>query len=409
MIKPVIKKLSNGITIVLDYVPTVSSATVGIWTNIGSKVENKDNNGICHFLEHMVFKGTKNRTSFEISEHIEQKGGYMNAYTSKEKTVWYAKVLKEDVNLALDILFDILLNSNFPKEELAKEKGVIIEELKMYLDSPQDIAHNLYDKLCYGNHPIGAPIIGVEENIKKFSSDDFLHHIQTYYIPSEMVVVISGNYDEKSCISLIEELTKDCNDATLNLQQEIPTFNSNKDVFVKQDVEQTVVLYGRNALSYKHDDYLKLSIYNAIMGAGMSSRLFVEIREKRGLAYYADSFLNSYSDCGTFTVQVGCNKQNTLDVIELIEKEIQKTNFTDAELTKAKNQIKSSIIMSLENTLNRAERIASNMLNYGKIKDIHEITKKIDNVNLNDMTYIKELLHKQEPTIAIVSSEKINI
>ncbi len=401
-----ITKLPNNLTVVTDPITTVKSATVGIWSNIGSRIEKIETGGICHFLEHMVFKGTKNRTSFDISEQIENKGGYINAWTSKEKTSWYAKVLKDDVNLAFDILLDIVRNSTFPAEELEKEKGVILEEIKMYQDDPQDVVYNLYEKICYAGHPISYPIIGNEETIKSFSSKDFFSHLQHYYYPSNMVVVISGNFNENEFLQIVKEKTSDWIDKKTCIDLGNPVFKSAKELIIKKEVEQTSLVYALPGSSYKSANYYSMSIATTILGGGMSSRLFKEIREKRGLAYSIGSFLNTYTDCGSFAVHAGCSRENISLVINLIRAEIEQLaiSFEDIELERAKNILKSSIVMSLESTSARCERIAGSILNFGELRDINHIIKKIDSVTKEDVLHLFSSLANEKESIALLSN-----
>lgn len=411
MLSPKIIQEKNGLTIVLDYLPYINSAILGLWTKTGSRLENLNNNGICHFLEHMVFKGTKNRDSLAISEEIESKGGYMNAYTSKEKTAWYAKVLSSEVSLATDIIFDIIKNPTFPKEELVKEKGVILEEIKMYLDSPQDLAYNLYEKLVYNNHPLAYPVIGNATNITGFTNDTFFKHIENFYNPKNMVFVISGNFNEEAILSMIRSHNDNWASHDVTLDYGNPTFHAKKEVLVKPNVEQTNVFYGLPAISYTNENYTKLLVTNNILGSGMSSRFFVEIREKRGLAYSVDSFLNSYEDTGTFVVQVGCATEKALDVISLIKEEINKAlnDVTDKEIIKAKNQLKSSVIMSLESPYARCNRMASDILIYRNIKDLKQFIKEIDDVSKEDVKEeLKKLIAAKE-AIAVVSNKELSI
>jgi predicted Zn-dependent peptidase len=404
MINPKIITLPNGFRIALDNINHVNSATISIWCNVGSRVENISNNGICHFLEHMVFKGTKTRSSYDISEEIESKGGYLNAWTSKEKTTFYAKVLKNDVAIGINILFDMLQNSIFDKEELEKEKGVILEEIKMYLDSPSDLVYNLYEKICYANSTLAMPIIGTESNVKSFQSEDFFNHINTHYTADNLLFVISGNFNEEEVINEVSKFASQFKTAQNIATSIIPKFTQAKEILTKNDIEQTNIIFGLNGYSYMQDNYYQLSIANAILGGGMSSRLFSEIREKRGLAYSIDSFLNSYKDCGSFAVQVGCSKQNADLVINLIKEELNKAqdNITEKELQKAKNQLKSSILMSLESTYSRAERIANNLMNFGQIRDLNDLISKIDNSSIADINKILSYLNNQEASIAIV-------
>ncbi len=408
MLNPKIITLPNKFRIALDYIPHVNSATVSLWSNVGSKAENKKNNGISHFLEHMVFKGTKTRTAFEISEEIESKGGYLNAWTSKEKTTFYAKVLKNDVAIAIDILFDMIQNSIFDKAELEKEKGVIVEEIKMYLDNPQDLAYNLYEKLIYQDNSLGMPIIGNEHNIKNFKSEDFLYHITQHYTTSNLVFVISGNFNEQDVLDRVSLLSEKFNTTNNLIKDQIsnssPLFYSKSETLIKKDIEQTNLIYGVNGYSYMNDDYYKMSIANAILGGGMSCRFFTEIREKRGLAYSIDSFLNSYKECGSFAVQVGCNKSNIDTVVSLIQQEIHKASLdiTEKELNKAKNQLKSSILMSLESTYSRCERIANNLLNFNEMKNLSTLINKIDNCKIDDIKSILTFLNTNKYTTAII-------
>lgn len=411
MLSPKIIQEKNGLTIVLDYLPYINSAILGLWTKTGSRLENLNNNGICHFLEHMVFKGTKNRDSLAISEEIESKGGYMNAYTSKEKTAWYAKVLSSEVGLATDIIFDIIKNPIFPKEELVKEKGVILEEIKMYLDSPQDLAYNLYEKLVYNNHPLAYPVIGNAKNITGFTSDTFFKHIENFYNPKNMVFVISGNFNEEAILSMVRSHNDNWASHDITLDYGKPAFHAQKEVLVKPEIEQTNVFYGLPAVAYTNENYTKLLVTNNILGSGMSSRFFVEIREKRGLAYSVDSFLNSYEDTGTFVVQVGCATEKTLDVINLIKEEITNTLNTvaDKEILKAKNQLKSSIIMSLESPYSRCNRMAADILTYRKIKDLNQFITDIENVSKDDVKQELQKLSTAEEAIAVVSNKELSI
>ncbi|XWO13830.1 insulinase family protein [Candidatus Hepatincola sp. Pdp] len=411
MLSPKIIQEKNGLTIVLDYLPYINSAILGLWTKTGSRLENLNNNGICHFLEHMVFKGTKNRDSLAISEEIESKGGYMNAYTSKEKTAWYAKVLSSEVGLATDIIFDIIKNPIFPKEELVKEKGVILEEIKMYLDSPQDLAYNLYEKLVYNNHPLAYPVIGNAKNITGFTSDTFFKHIENFYNPKNMVFVISGNFNEEAILSMVRSHNDNWASHDITLDYGKPAFHAQKEVLVKPEIEQTNVFYGLPAVAYTNENYTKLLVTNNILGSGMSSRFFVEIREKRGLAYSVDSFLNSYEDTGTFVVQVGCATEKTLDVINLIKEEITNTLNTvaDKEILKAKNQLKSSIIMSLESPYSRCNRMAADILTYRKIKDLKQFITDIENVSKDDVKQELQKLSTAEEAIAVVSNKELSI
>lgn len=408
-------KLKNGLTIAIDRVLHVETACVGIFSGIGSRVENSKNNGICHFLEHMVFKGTKTRSVYDISEQIELRGGYINAWTSKEKTAWYAKVMKEDIMLALDIIVDILRNSIFPEDELTKEKQVVIQEIKHSKDSPDDIIYNHFQKLCYKGS-LGFEILGSEENINNFSRDDLINHIKKYYTPNNMVLSIVANVEPKEFIKQIESLFEGWGNEVSNESQQTKWseagFNSGKSVLVKDGLQQTQIMMGYKAPSFIDEDFYNCLITSSILGAGMSSRLFKEIREKRGLVYSIDSYLMSHKDIGNLAVSAACEREKVNEVISVVNDQFKKLAseiIDNSELEKVKKQIITMLHMSQESSYSRTERMAKSIINFGEIKPIQDIVNSVNRVNKEDVMNMANKLIGKEPAIAVLSSENGNI
>lgn len=407
---PKIVKLENNLTVVLDYLSHVETVSLGLFMGIGSRIENKSNNGICHFLEHMFFKGTKNRDMYQISEGIESKGGFINAWTSKDKTALYAKVIKKEAMLATDIIFDIAHNSIFPKDELEKEKKVVIEEIKQSKDDPYDLIYNYFQTLCYGNNSLAMPILGTEDTVSSFSDVDLNNHLSNYYSNNNMVFVISGNFDENNILEKINNVS------SKSKNSQVVTFNkannvSSKGVLLKEDLSQAHIIISYPSYGYLGSEgYYVYLIISAILGRGMSSRLFKEIREKRGLAYSIYSFYNAYKDVASLCVQAACSYENTNQVIDVTNQEISnlaRNEVSDEELLKAKNQIISSLYMSLESSYNRAEKWANNILTFNKIINPEEITNKINSVTKESILETGKKLLLEEPTIAVLSNKSV--
>lgn len=273
----------NGVRIVLEQIPTVRSVSIGVWIGTGSRNETEQNNGISHFLEHMFFKGTKTRTAKEIAEAFDSIGGQVNAFTSKEYTCYYAKVLDEHASFALEMLADMFFHSTFVDEELQKERNVVLEEIKMYEDTPDDIVHDLLSKACYANHPLGYPILGTEETLRTFTGDSLRGYMADYYTPDRVVISVAGNVDE-SFIQQVESYFGFFTAKRKASESPAPLFQPQK-LARQKDTEQAHLCIGFNGLPVGHPDIYTLIILNNILGGSMSSRLFQEVREQRGLAY----------------------------------------------------------------------------------------------------------------------------
>ncbi len=293
----------NGVRVVLESIPTVRSVTIGIWIGVGSRDEDEKNNGISHFLEHMFFKGTNTRTAKEIAESFDSIGGQVNAFTAKEYTCIYAKVLDNHATYALDVLADMFFYSTFNEQELKKEKNVVLEEIKMYEDTPDDIVHDMLSKAAYHNHPLGFPILGTEETLDTFTSDMLHQYIHDMYTPDNIVISVAGNIDD-NFIYQIENHFGSFERGKNKISNEKPIFYS-EQVAKQKKTEQAHLCLGFEGLPIGSEKIYDLIVMNIIFGGGMSSRLFQEVREERGLAYSVFSYHSSYKDTGTLVIYGG--------------------------------------------------------------------------------------------------------
>lgn len=375
-----ITTLSNGFRIATDYIPHVDTVSIGVWIKCGARNETEQTNGVAHFLEHMAFKGTTTRTAKGIAESIEQVGGYLNAYTSREATAYYAHVMKEDVGLAVDILQDILNNSTFSTEELEKEREVILQEIGQSYDTPDDIIFDYFQERAYPNQSMGRPILGPVDNIRSFDRDVIASFIRDQYCPSRMVLAAAGNIDHEALCRLGERFFGQKTRLILSKQQ--PSQYEGGLFYENRSLEQAHIVIGMESVNSYSSDYYTMSLYSSILGDGMSSRLFQEIREKRGLVYSIYSFQSSYSDTGTFGIYAGCDPKKPQELIPVVIDELKyfANSITLAEVQKAKNQLKARLTMSMESTSGRCQRIANQILIFDRYISQAEITAQIEEV-----------------------------
>lgn len=397
---------SNGVRIVLESIPTVRSVAIGVWIGTGSRNENEQNNGISHFLEHMFFKGTKTKSAREIAESFDSIGGQVNAFTSKEYTCYYAKVLDEHAGHALEVLADMFFHSTFDEVELNKEKNVVLEEIKMYEDTPDDIVHDLLSKAVYGNHPLGYPILGTEETLMSFTSDSLRDYMNRYYTPDNVVISVAGNVDE----NFIQEIEKFFGSYSTGHKKEsyqTPTFHNGK-LTRKKDTEQAHLCIGFNGLKIGSDDIYSLIVLNNILGGSMSSRLFQDVREERGLAYSVFSYHSSFEDNGILTIYGGTGS-NQLDVLyETIFQTIdtlKKKGITEKELQNSKEQIKGNLMLSLESTNSRMSRNGKNELLLRSHRTLDEIIQLINHVDIDSVHEIIQKTFTNQFAISLISPE----
>jgi len=395
-----ITTLPNGLRIVTDTVPSVESVAVGIWAGVGTRNEDLDINGAAHMVEHMLFKGTKNRDALEIAEVIENVGGHMNAYTSREITSYHIHLLKEDTALALDVLTDMVQNSIMPDDEIEREREVIIQEIGMCHDTPDDIIFDHYFERAYPDQALGAPILGTSKIITDMKRDALMGYAEKFYTPNNLVICASGNLDHDEFIKLVEDKFKDL-PANQN-NNKISADYQGGEVREVRDLEQSHIILGFQGVPRISDDYYTAQILATILGSGMSSRLFQEVREKRGLVYSIYSFHSAYSDDGQFGIYAGTGPDKLPELIPVICEEIKKigTTITSEELERAKAQLRSSTLMARESMMNRADQHAKAMLLQGKIRTSEDIIKSINSVEIAALEKISDKIFSSTPTLA---------
>lgn len=399
-------QLPNGMRLVMEKIPSVRSISIGIWIAAGSKYEQKENNGISHFIEHMLFKGTKKRSAREIAEAFDSIGGILNAFTSKEYTCYYARVLDEHVNLAIDILADMFFHSTFEPEEIEKEKNVILEELKMYEDTPEEVVHDLIAQATYAQHSLGFTILGREEVLHTFTADSFRQYMQRFYIPANMVISVAGNIEEKRIIQLVETYFGHYTSDQKPMATIQPTVTHEHLIKVK-DTEQAHMCMAFEGLPLGDSRIYALNILNNIFGGSMSSRLFQEIREERGLAYSVYSYHSSYLDSGTVQVYAGTTPNQLETVYELcinILEDLIAGNITEKELKNSKEQLKGNLMLSLESTNSRMSRLGKNELLLHRHLTLDEVIREIEAVTLEDVQKLAKTIFQKKHSFALVST-----
>ncbi len=402
-----IDKLSNGIRVITEEIPSIESVSVGIWINAGSRNEKKKENGIAHFLEHMAFKGTEKRSALQIAEEIENVGGFINAYTSREITCYYAKVLKDHLPLAVDILSDIISNSIFNEKEIEIEKGVIIQEIGQMKDTPDDVIFELLQKEAFADTQLGRSILGTVENIQSFERKNFIDFIENNYFSEKIVICAAGNLNHKDLCGLAKSLKKIKASKKKNMVRKVE-FKGGENRVIK-DLEQAHFAVGFEAPSLKSPKLFAGKVFSVIMGGGMSSRLFQEIREKRGLCYSIGTSFDCYSDNGIFLSYAGTSGDKVKELSEVIASEFKKSisSITETEVERAKTQLRSSLLMGLENSSSRSERLARGLIIWDKIVEVRETISKIDSVKLQDVkNFGAEMFHNSNPAMALYGKVK---
>lgn len=386
--------LPNGLTIVTEEVESVKSLSVGIWVKTGSRNERVEQAGITHFLEHMLFKGTSNRNHFQIAQSLERVGGYLNAFTANEHTCYFARCLDDELELALDVLVDMVLNPTFPADELEKEKKVVLEELKMYKDQPDDYLFEHFVGDLFKGHPLGRPIIGFEDTISAYTRDQLYDYMAEFYQPSNLTIALAGKANHEQVVALVEKLfakVSSSNDEKVLTPMTPYTPFSLK---LTKDIEQTYYVLGKRSLSISDDDRYKLLLANTVLGAGMSSRLHQNIREKHGYCYAISTINQAYEDTGIFGVYAGTDKEYVDHLRELVYKEfeaLQTTLIPDEEFHDAKQQLKGSLILSQESMSNRMMRLGKSELYFKRWVSLDELSERIDNVSAEEvLSFSKE-------------------
>lgn len=397
--------LDNGIKILTEEINEFKSATIGIWVDTGPKFETDSDRGISHFIEHMMFKGTKKHTATDIAEIMDTVGGHLNAFTEKEQTCYYVRVVDKHVPLAIEMMSDMILNSLFDPIEIERERGVILEEIRMYEDSPEDVVFEEFSKTLWENHPLGCPTLGHQETVSSFVRDDFMTYMKNHYTPDNITVAAAGHFKHDQLVKIVEECFSPLTGKLEPMKVSMPRFHTRNSIRFK-DCEQTYVCMGGKGIPQKDDRKFHFFVLDGILGGSMSSRLFQEIREKRGLVYTVSTFTNSYKDVTQFGIYACTGKENLNEVIKLshnILDDIRENGVTEKEVYRSKEHIKGGISLALESTSNRMIRLNKSHYYYGKLIPIEEVIKKVDLVTIEDVNELaKEILNKNNFSSAIV-------
>lgn len=405
--------LPSGLRIITEQMPTVRSAAIGIWVNVGSRDEVASQTGSAHYLEHLLFKGTKNRTALQISSSIDAVGGEMNAFTSKEVTCFYTRVLDTSVPTAIDVLVDMITSATISGKDVDQERTVVLEEIAMRDDDPSDIVHEQFAKAMYGDAPLGRSILGTVENIKSLSRRSIHGFYQKYYTPDRLVVSVAGNIEHGQIVKLVRKAFAD-GGVDLGGTEKAP-FVANatkakvnhKGGLVKfdKDTEQANLVIGVPGIDRSDERRYVLNVFNSVLGGGMSSRLFQEVREKRGLVYTVYSFAQQFQDAGIAGIYAGCNPKNLHTVQEVcanVIEDVVKNGITKIELEKAKGQVSGGMVLGLEDTGSRMSRNARNELNFGYVASVSEVLDRVQAVTLDEVHALAHHLWSQKAVTAVV-------
>ena len=384
-----IKKLSNGITVIMEDMPYLRSAAFGVWVRAGSRNENAANNGIAHVIEHMLFKGTNHRDAKQIADEMAKIGGNVNAFTGKECTCYYATILSEHLPIAIDIIADMLNNSLFEEKELKKEKRVILEEIDMYDDSPEDLVHEMIQMKIWKDHPLGYQISGTKKIVRAMSREQILEFMDTYYIGENMIISVAGQFDEIKTMKRLEEEFGSIKAASEKSGYDAGKPDYHRVTYKKEkDIEQLHLNIAFDCISYLSEKQYIFSVLNSILGGSINSRLFLQIRDKSGLTYSIYSYGSSYRDTGLFQIYAAMNPSQTSAVVKKIYKiitDIRKKGITMDELQMTKEQLKTEIILGNESAKSRMNANGKSMLYRGRIISAEELVEGIDTVTLEEV------------------------
>ena len=407
--------LPSGLRVISEQVPGQRSATIGVWVGVGSRDESPALHGCSHFLEHLLFKGTPERSAFDISIALDAVGGEFNAFTAKEYTCFHARVLDEDLPLAVDVLGDMVTSSLITEDDVDAERDVILDEIAMHDDDPDDVAHNLFSTLAWGESPLGRPIAGTVASIESMSRDQIRRFYQRHDRPERMVVSVTGNVDHASLVRLVRAAfsRRGFLDRTADPVVTRQTNRSRKAstgiAQATRQFEQVNVVLGVQGITRSDPRRFALGVLNAALGGGTSSRLFQEVREKRGLAYSVFSFASQHVDAGLVGVSVGClpNKlEQVLDVVRAELAKIAQDGIDDEELTRGKGQLKGGLVLGLEDSASRMTRLGKSELVDDELLSIDEVLASIDAVTLEDVRVLASELFSQPEILAVVGPER---
>jgi predicted Zn-dependent peptidase len=400
--------LANGVRVITEKMAHVRSVSLGVWITTGSRCEAPDENGISHFIEHMVFKGTKHRSAEDIARSVDSIGGGLDAFTAKELVSYNTKVLDEHLPLAFDVLADMVLNPLFRKEDIEKEKGVILEELKMDVDNPEYLLHEIFSSNFYKDHPLGKPIIGTKDTVKKFHREMIHDYYRRYYSPSNIVITAAGNLNHERLVDLARDHFQDLRVSGALPPAQVPVPHARLVFKNKSSLEQTHLYMGVPAYPFPHELRFACYVLNTVLGGGMSSRLFQNIREKQGLAYSVYSDLSMYRDTGCMAIYAGTSIETAGKVVECIVKELReiKENLVPAEeLRRAKDHLKGSFMLGLESTSSRMSNLARQEIYFKRFFTLDEMIQSIEDVSAAQVQKIaQEFFNPKNITLAMLGN-----
>jgi predicted Zn-dependent peptidase len=387
--------LDNGIRVVTERIPSVKSVSIGIWVNVGSRDEEGTEHGLSHFLEHMFFKGTRRKSAKELAQEMDCLGGEMNAFTSRETTTFYTKVLDDHLPKAIDILSDVFHHSVFDPAEIKKEKKVILEEIKMVEDDPEELLNDFYLEQVWKKNPLGRSILGTLDTVSSLKRDDILYFLQKYYHPSQIVISVAGNFNSSRLFKSLNRSFGKYKNSQHFIPERTPPQMETGVFSKKKNLEQLHLCLGISGVSQTDKSRHALYVLNTVLGGSVSSRLFQEVREKRGLVYSIYSYPSFYQDTGLFTVYAGTSVKTARQVIQIILKELKKLKnegLTTQDLRKAKDHLKGSMMLGMESTSSRMGQLAKDELNFGRHISMEEVLSDIDAVTKGSVSQIANQL-----------------
>ncbi len=402
-----ITTLSNGFRVVSKHLPHTEAVTLGVWVNAGSRNEDISNNGVAHFLEHMAFKGTPTRTAYQISKEVEEVGGYLNAYTSREMTAYYARVLKQHTPVALDIISDILLNPTFPEEEMEKERQVILQEIGLTNDTPDDIVFDYFQEQCYKDQALGRSILGPADNIIHMRKDTLMNFMQRFYTPENMVLSAAGDVDHDELVKHAEATFGKLSKGAAQAAQVKPEFTGGAQ-FEERELEQLHIVMGFQGVHALSIYYYPFHLFSTLLGDGMSSRLFQQVREKLGLVYSISSFNMNYADSGQFAIYAGTSPERVSELFPAIASEMRTLSLeiTEDDAQKAKNILTARLMMGLESTSNWTTKMARQLLTFGEVKPLEQLKTEINQVNCEQIMGAGMSLMKAPIALATIGNNQ---
>lgn len=408
MINYELSELTNGIKVVSEFTPHYKSFSMGFWFNVGSRDESLSENGISHFIEHMLFKGTTKRTSKQITDAIEASGGYINAFTSKEQICIYVRGLEEYFEKYFDVLSDMIQNSLYKPSHIKTESGVVIEELNDIEDNPEELIFDKFETELYKGNTLAHPIIGTKENIKAFNSDLLKNFTKKYFTTNNLVISVSGSIQHNRILKLVDSKISKLEKGSPIKRKSLNKINSN-NVFVEKETNQIYTILGTATYGFNDSRRLRIKVLSTLLGENSGSKLFQAVREKHGMAYQINTFLNSYVDISSFGIFFSTNEKNWTKANMIVQKQlndIKNGKFSENNLKQVKRYIKGSMILGLENTTNRMMGMANSLFNYGRIMNIDEILTNLEMITIDDIVSSANEIFAEEKIIQILIANK---